>query len=223
MSAKTKPTIEDPTPVIEEPTTVEEGETTQFVVFTLADEYYGLDILDVRRILKAEGMTMIPNTPDFLKGVINLRSKIVGVIDIEKRFLLKRDEEHSSKHILIVDMGDNTYGLLVDEVSEIIRLSKNNIKPAPQIITEKLGIDFVKGVGTVGTKLIILLDLEKVLSEKELVELSRISAKTYRTIEPKKKGKEAKKQGISEEKLLKAKPTTKRITTKQKLAEEPTD
>lgn len=183
MSAKA--TVEEPAIVVEEPTTAEG--TLQQVVFTLAGEEYGIEILDVRRIIKAENITMIPNAPDFLKGVINLRSQIIGVIDLEKMFLLERDDEHLSKHILIVELGNSTYGLLVDEVTEILRLAKSNIKPAPQIITKKLGAEFVKGVGTIRAKLIILLDLEKVLSEKKLVELSKMSTKGYSTIRHKKK------------------------------------
>lgn len=215
MSAET-------TSIMEEPATVE-GDTTQLVVFTLTGEEYGVEILGVRRIIKAEVITIIPNAPDFLKGVINLRSQIIGVIDLKKRFLLKRDEEHISKHILIVEAGNSTYGLLVDEVTEILRLAKDDIKPAPQIITEKLGAEFVKGVGTVGDKLVILLDLEKVLSEKELIELSKMSAKGYPTAGPKKKEKETTEQRGSDENLPKKKRTTNRETSKQKLVEEPTD
>jgi len=201
MSAET-------TSIMEEPATVER-DTTQLVVFTLTGEEYGVEILGVRRIIKAEAITMIPNAPDFLKGVINLRSQIIGVIDLEKRFLLERDEEHISKHILIVEAGNSTYGLLVDEVTEILRLAKDDIKPAPQIITEKLGAEFVQGVGTVGDK-----------SEKELVELSKMSAKGYPTAGPKKKEKETTEQRVSDEKLPKKKRTTKREASKQKFVEE---
>jgi purine-binding chemotaxis protein CheW len=218
MSAKE--TVEEPAVVVEEPSIAEE--TIQVVVFTLAGEEYGVEILEVRRIIKAEAITMIPTAPDFLSGVINLRSQIIGVIDLEKRFLLKRGEEYDSKHILIVEIGNSTYGLLVDEVTEILRLPTENIKPAPQIITKKLGAEFVKGIGTVGEKLVILLDLEKVLSEKELVELSKISAKAYRTIEAKKKEKKTTEQTVSEETLPKEKRTTKHETPKEKLMEKPT-
>lgn len=214
MSAKA--TIEETAVVVEEPTTVEEREITQLVVFTLAGEEYGVEILDVRRIIKAGAITMIPNAPDFLKGVINLRSQIIGVIDLKKRFFLNRDEEYASKHILIVEVANSTYGLLVDEVTEILRLSKENIKPAPQIITKKLGADFVKDIGTVGDKLVILLDLEKVLSEKELVELSKISAKAHRTIGPKNKEKKTTEQMVFEERLPKERRTTKYEAPKEK-------
>lgn len=218
MSAKV--TIEETAVVVEEPTTFEVGDTTQLVVFTLAGEEYGIEILDVKRIIKAGAITMIPNAPDFLKGVINLRSQIIGVIDLQKRFLLKRDEEHISKHILIVEIGNSTYGLLVDEVTEILRLAKKNIKPAPQIITKKLGVEFVKGIVTVEDKLIILLDLEEVLSEKELVELSKISAKDNRTIGSNKKKKEKKEQIVSKERSPNKKRTTKREPLKEKSIEE---
>jgi len=175
--------------IVEEPA-IEERDTAQFVVFTLGNEEYGVGILDVREIVKTGTVTMIPNSPDFLKGVINLRSKIVGVIDLEKRFLLKReDEEHTGKHIVIAMIGDGTFGLLVDEVTDVLRLPKEDIKLPPETITKKIGIDYVTGIGTLQDKLIILLDLEKVLSEKELIQLAKTSAREYRRIKPKKKEK----------------------------------
>lgn len=207
-------TTDEPEAMIEELVTAEG--TLQVVVFTLAGEEYGVDILDVRRIIRAEKITMIPNAPDFLKGVINLRSQIIAVVDLEKRFLLRRDE-HASKHILVVEIGNITYGLLVDEVTEILRLTQKNIKPAPQIVTKKLGADFVKGVGTVGNKLVVLLDLEKVLSEKELVELSKISTKANRAIGQAKEEKKIAEQRVPAEKLPEAKQTKKGKTIEEQL------
>ena len=219
MSSETAARMEEAAVIVEEPT-IEERDTAQFVVFTLGNEEYGVGILDVREIVKTGTITMIPNSPDFLKGVINLRSKIVGVIDLEKRFLLKRDEEdHTGKHIVIAEIGDGTFGLLVDEVTDVLRLPKEGIKLPPEIITKKIGIDYVEGIGTVNDKLIILLDVEKVLSEKELIELAKTSTREYRKVKPRKmkpKKKETEtKQEVPEEKPPKEKETTKRQAPKE--------
>lgn len=226
MSSKTAARMDEAAVIVEEPT-IEERDTAQFVVFTLGNEEYGVGILDVREIVKTGTVTMIPNSPDFLKGVINLRSKIVGVIDLEKRFLLKRDEEeHTGKHIVIAEIGDGTFGLLVDEVTDVLRLPKEGIKLPPEIITKKIGIDYVEGIGTVNDKLIILLDVEKVLSEKELIELARASAREYRKIKPR-KTKAKKKEKAPEEKLVEKTAgqmeteTAKQEVPKEKLIEKP--
>ena len=238
MSSKTVAGMEEEAAVIVEEPAIEERDTAQFVVFTLGNEEYGVGILDVREIVKTGTITMIPNSPDFLKGVINLRSKIVGVIDLEKRFLLKREdeEEQTGKHIVIAEIGDGTFGLLVDEVTDVLRLPKEGIKLPPEIITKKIGIDYVEGIGTLNDKLIILLDVEKVLSEKELIELARASAREYRKIKPKKKEKAPEekptektpsqmkeketKQEVPEEQLPKEKETTKRQVPKEALPKE---
>ncbi|MCW3984864.1 MAG: chemotaxis protein CheW [Candidatus Bathyarchaeota archaeon] len=238
MSRTVARTKQEVAAIVEEPA-IEERDTTQFVVFTLGNEEYGVGILDVREIVKTGTITMIPNSPDFLKGVINLRSKIVGVIDLEKRFLLKReDEEHTGKHIVIAMIDDGTFGLLVDEVTDVLRLPKGDIKLPPEMITKKIGIDYVKGIGTLGEKLIILLDLEKVLSEKELIELARTSAREYRRVKPRKKEKAPEeklaeeteksmeieiltpKQEMPEEKLPKEKETTEWQALKETLPKE---
>jgi len=223
MPSKTAARMEETAAIITAEPTIEEKDTSQFVVFTLGNEEYGVGILDVREIVKTGTITMIPNAPDFLKGIVNLRSKIVGVIDLEKRFLLKReDEEYTGKHIVIAEIGDGTFGLLVDEVTDVLRLPKEDIKLPPEMITKKIGVDYVNGIGTLGDKLIILLDLARVLSEKELIELAKASTREHRKIKLKKKEKAAEEKPVekpagqmkeieiaemSEEKLPKEKET----------------
>jgi len=181
----------------------EEANTVQLVVFSLAGEEYGVGILDVREIVRIGKITIIPDSPDFVRGVINIRSKIVGVIDLEKRFTLQREGDQVSKHIVIAETGDGTFGLLVDEVTDVLRLPEEDIKEAPAIITKKIGIDYVKGVGTLDGKLIILLDLGKVLAEKELIELSKVPRREHPKAQPKKKEKETKKREAPKEKVSK--------------------
>ena len=123
MSSMTAARVEEEAAVIVEEPALEERDTAQFVVFTLGNEEYGVGILDVREIVKTGTITMVPNSPDFLKGVISLRSKIVGVIDLEKRFLLKRnEEEYTGKHIVIAMIGDGTFGYVDMNVQCLIKL-----------------------------------------------------------------------------------------------------
>jgi len=154
---------------------MEQEKMVQLVVFRLCDEMYGVEILDVWEIVTTGEITIVPNSPDFLRGIINFRSNIVAVIDLEKRFRLHREGENIGDHVMIVRIGNSVFGLLVDEVTDVLRLPEEEIRAPPAIITEKIGIDFVKGVGTLEDRLIILLDLEKVLDEKELIELMKTS------------------------------------------------
>ena len=154
----------------------------QFVIFTLGPEEYGMGILDVREIVKTGQITMVPNMPDFIRGIINLRGKIVVVIDLERRFLLQREEEYTGKHIIITSAKDNVFGLLVDEVIDVLRLPEESIKPAPKLITEKIHSKYLTGVGTLDNRLIMLLNMAMVLAEEELVKLSEATGKHYRKI-----------------------------------------
>ena len=193
-------------PVLEEEIKTPE-KLVQFVVFALSGEEYGVGILDVREIVKTSDITMVPNMPDFIKGIINLRGKIVVVIDLEKRFLLQREEEHTGKHIIIVLAKENMFGLLVDEVTEVLRLPEDAIKPTPKLITEKIDSRYLKGVGTLSSRLIMLLDIEMVLSEEELVKLSEVSGKHIRKIKPTEdKDKDKDKDKPKEYEIWKSKP-----------------
>jgi len=181
----------------------------QFVVFSLGGEEYGLPILDVKEIVKTEEITTVPNVPEFIRGIINLRGRIVVVINLEKRFMLQREEEYTGKHIVIAEIGEGIFGLMVDEVTEVLRMPEENVKPAPPIITKKINVDYLKGVGTIEKRLIILLDLQKVLSEAELVKLSESVGKQYRKIKPKKKEEKGEKK--AEEKEVAEKPEEKKV------------
>lgn len=165
---------------------IEREKTVQLVVFSLCDEIYGVGILDVWEIVKTGEITIVPNSPDFLRGIINFRSSIVAVIDLEKRFRLHREGAQTGNHIIIVRIGNSVFGLLVDEVTDVLRLPEEEIRAPPPIITEKMEIDFVKGVGTLEDQLIIILDMEKVLDEKELIELSKTSDRNSGKVSPSK-------------------------------------
>ncbi len=181
----------------------EAKELIQIVVFELDEEEYAIEISDVREILKARDVTPIPNTPDFIEGIINVRGKIVVVLDLEQRFNLERESTAKKLHIMVSEQGENTYGASVDEVTEVLRIPKDSIEPAPAIISEKIQADYVKGIGILENRLLILLDLNKVFEEKGLAELSELvkkQAKAARVKYTREKPKEEKEETAEEKK-----------------------
>ncbi len=141
-------------------------EEEQLVVFNLSGETYGVDISTVREIIRIQTITEVPRTPDFVEGVINLRGKVIPVIDLHKRFDLPSVEETSHTRIMVVEVENITVGMIVDSVSEVLRIPKDSIDPPPPVIS---GVDsaYLRGVGKLEERLIILLDLNQVLHEKE--------------------------------------------------------
>jgi len=145
----------------------------QLIVFRVGDEEFGVPIGTVQEIIKVGAITPIPDSPDFIKGLINVRGDIVAVIDLRARFFLAGKEE-ISKHIVTAKQSDNIFGLMVDEVIEVLRIQETEVKPPPQLMT-KIHEEYVHGVITHDNRLIILLDLDQVLSESELIKLAEIT------------------------------------------------
>ncbi len=145
----------------------------QLVVFGLSTEYYGADISAVESIIKMQPITMVPHAPTFVEGVTNLRGKILPVIDLRKRFGLPVEAETRDTRIVVAEMNGTTVGMVVDAVSEVLRISKEAIEPPPPIVTS-VDSDFIKGIAKVNERLIILLDLAKVLSTEEKADLQSL-------------------------------------------------
>ncbi len=152
----------------------EAKELVQLVVFEIDEEEYAVDIGEVREIMKMTPITSIPNSPAFIGGIINVRGDIAVVIDLEKRFNLVREHKPKRIHIILSELGETLYGLIVDEVTEVLRIPKEDIEPAPGIISERIQAGYVKGIGMVEDRLLIVLDFKKVLAEKALSELGRM-------------------------------------------------
>jgi purine-binding chemotaxis protein CheW len=159
----------------------EEGKVIQLIVFSLGDEEFGTDIDQVREIIRAGTVTPIPDSPDFIKGVTNVRGEIAVVIDLKKRFFL-RTKNVEERHIIMTEQEKSLFGLMVDEVTEVLRIPQEDIKTTPELVT---GIDrmYINGVLTLEDRLIIMLDLSKVLSEEELAKLSEIHLRNRSTME----------------------------------------
>ena len=142
----------------------------QLVVFELANESYGLDIADVESIIKLQSITVVPNAPSFVEGVTNLRGIVLPVIDLRKRFGLPQSEPTKDTRIVVVDAGGSNVGMIVDAVTEVLRVSDATIEPpSPLVIT--VSSTFITGIAKMDDKLVILVDLAKVLSVEEKTEL----------------------------------------------------
>lgn len=162
----------------------------QIVIFTLGKEEFGVNIEEVREIIRFEEITKLPNTEEYIKGVINLRGGIIVVVDLAMKLGLASKEMDNNSRILIVEVGSNTIGMIVDSATEVMRLAKENVQEAPEIITKKINADYIEGVGILDERLLILLDLGKVLdkSEREGVQAAQVSTDAAPTSEPQAKG-----------------------------------
>lgn len=138
----------------------------QVVVFTLDGQTYGLPISAVREIIRMEKITGIPHSIDFIEGIIEIRGKAIPVMDLRKRFGLQEAEHTHATRIIIVDMDSTAAGIIVDSVSEVMRIPADNIKPPPPVITG-VSQSFLSGIALLDEKMIILLDLARVLHDEE--------------------------------------------------------
>jgi len=144
-------------------------ETHHMVGFTVGNEEFCVDILKVQEIIRMMGITKIPNAPDYAEGVINLRGRVIPVINFRKRFNLPESsaDNDDSRRIVVVDIIGNTIGLIVDEVSQVIKLENDCVSPTPETMKTSGGACF-NGIGRMGEKLIILLDVEEMFCQGEL-------------------------------------------------------
>jgi purine-binding chemotaxis protein CheW len=144
-----------------------EPKIAQFIVFRLAGEDFGIPIGDVREIIRGMPLTPVPGTLACVKGLINVRGEIAAVIDLTIRFGLPVKKRFDPKHLVITAQGKNLFALMVDEVTEVLRIAVTEIKSAPDV-SAKMEPSAVTGIVTRGGRLIILLDLAKALAEESL-------------------------------------------------------
>ncbi len=154
------------------------NETRQYLTFKLSDEMFGVDVAQVREILDYIKITKVPQTPDFMCGVINLRGSVVPVVDMNLKFSMAKTERTVNTCIVVVEVnidGDTTVlGALVDSVQEVFEIEPENIEPAPRIGT-KLKTEFIKGMGKHNERFIIILDIDKIFSSEELLSVKENS------------------------------------------------
>ena len=170
---------------------------TQVVTFQLGKEEYAIDILQVQEIVMMTKITRMPKAPHFIEGIVNLRGQMIPIIDMRKRFSLAEAEHDADTRIIIVDIGE-IVGMVVDGVRDVIRLPDSAISPPPPMI-QGISAEYLKGIGQFNERLLIMLDLEKVLTAEEQEILRKLGPdgcplSVDKRAEPKKRGRRDNKQ-----------------------------
>jgi len=143
----------------------------KYLTFILGDEEYGLEILKVREIISVMEITEVPQVPTYIKGVINLRGKVIPVIDLRLKFGMEEKEHTRETCIIVVNVKDLLLGIVVDTVAEVLDIASSDIDPSPAF-GSSVDTNSILGMGKINDKVIILLDIDKVLSVSELVSVS---------------------------------------------------
>ena len=139
----------------------------QLVVFELANEVYGINIGTVREIIRMQTVTYVPDSPDFVEGVINLRGRVIPVVDLRKRFSLPVTEATNESRVLVVDISGDDIGVIVDAVTEVQRISEDSIEPTTTLVTTENSY-YIEGIAKVDDQLLILLDLDRALDSTDV-------------------------------------------------------
>ncbi len=150
-----------------------ETEDLKVIVFQLNNEEYGIPVENVGSIERMVKITRVPGTASFVKGVINLRGVITPIIDLRERFGLEEKEYNESTRIIIVTIDEKEVGIVVDSANDVIDINKGIIEPPPEVIGS-IDVDYIEGVAKLEKRLLILLNIDKVLSTQELAELNQI-------------------------------------------------
>ncbi|HJA08533.1 MAG TPA: chemotaxis protein CheW [Candidatus Mailhella merdigallinarum] len=142
----------------------------QLVTFSIGSEEFGVDILKVIEIIRTMEITKVPKAPAFVEGVINLRGLVIPIIDLRRRFGLAEKAGDSDTRIIVIEINGMSVGFVVDSVSEVLRIPANTVEPAPPVVAG-VDSDYISGVGKLEDRLLILLDLDKLLSADDLESL----------------------------------------------------
>ena len=145
----------------------------QLVVFKIGDEEFGVDIAQVREIVRLLEITYMPKAPSFIEGVVNLRGQIVAIIDLAKRLGIPSRPRGDTTRVIVIEIGENTVGMIVDSVSEVLRLSSENMEEVPTLIETEVPEHYIRGVGKLKDRLLVLLDLNRVLTSEEVARVER--------------------------------------------------
>ncbi len=147
----------------------------QLVSFRLAQEEYGIEITQVQEIILMGEITRVPQTADYIKGLINLRSTVIPIVDLRSRFGLQEGEMNEDTRIMVVNVAGKTIGIIVDAVSEVLRITQEQIAPPPPTVAG-LGQEYLTGLVKLDDRLLILLDINKILGEEEAAQVDAVTA-----------------------------------------------
>lgn len=150
------------------------ADEVQLVTFKVDNEEYGVDIMQVQEIIRLGKVVRVPGAPPFVEGIMDLRGKVLPVVDLRRRFHLEPREHDATSRVVVINIADMTLGLIVDSITEVLRLPTSTIEPPPRIVA---GIDarFLKGIGRVDKRLLILLDLDRIFSEEEIAGIGQVA------------------------------------------------
>jgi len=147
----------------------------QVVIFSLGNEEFGARTEQIKEIIRMTDITRMPKAPSFIEGAINLRGKVIAVIDLAKQLDLPKSERGEETRIIVIDVDNNILGMIVDSASEVLRISEENIDPTPAFIENRIDTTFIEGVGKLNDRLFVLLNLNKVISPEEMKSVEKAS------------------------------------------------
>ena len=147
----------------------------QLVSFRLAQEEYGIEITQVQEIILMGEITRVPQTADYIKGLINLRSTVIPIVDLRSRFGLEQGDTTEETRIMVVNVAGKTIGIIVDAVSEVLRITQDQIAPPPPTVAG-LGQEYLTGLVKLENSLLILLDINKILGEEEAAQIDAVAS-----------------------------------------------
>jgi len=149
----------------------------QLVTFEISEELYGIDIMDVKEIVRVQDIRSIPNAPTYVEGLFNLRGEIIPIISLHKRFHLKKsranDDDDLLSGFIIIDLDGMKLGVIIDRVERVVAIEADDIQPPPQMLTG-IGTEYIQGVVNRETGYLIILDIRKLFSAKELKKIEEI-------------------------------------------------
>ncbi len=149
--------------------------TDEYLTFVLGSEEYGIEILKVQEIRGYDAVTQIANTPEFIKGVINLRGNIVPIVDLRIKFNLGNVEYNELTVVIVLNIGGRVVGIVVDGVSDVIALSATQVRPVPELVST-IDTKYLLGLGAVDGRMLILVDIERLMSSRDMALVDEMAA-----------------------------------------------
>jgi len=175
MSATTRePSTAQMNSVVQEAAAAQATGSMQLVSFNLADETYGIEITKIREIILVNEITQVPETPHYIKGLINLRSSVIPVIDLRTKFGLSEDNLTSNSRIMVLNVENRTIGIIVDSVSEVLRVTQDQVSPAPPTVA-CVGNEYITGLVMLDHELLILLNVDRLFGQEEIAGFASIA------------------------------------------------